>query len=69
MSYNKKYINKESLIQRFRLEGYQGVINYIGKSEALIGLDDEIQQILDITYCDSCSTKKDIEIKKIIDGE
>jgi hypothetical protein len=69
MSHNKKYINKESLIQRFRLEGYQGVINYIGKSEALIGLDDEIQQILDITYCDSCSTKKDIEIKKIIDGE
>jgi hypothetical protein len=69
MSYNKRYINKESLIQRFRLEGYQGIINYIGKSEALIGLDDEIQQILDITYCDSCSTKKDIEIKKIIDGE
>lgn len=69
MSFNKKYINKEALIERFRLEGHRGVINYIGNSEALIGLDDELEEILNISYCDSCSTKKDFEIKKIIDGE
>ena len=66
MGFNKRYINKDVLIERFRLEGCQGVINYIGKSDALIGVDDEIQKILDITYCDDCPTKKDIEIKKII---
>ncbi len=69
MSFNKKYINKEALIERFRLEGHQGVINYIGNSEALIGLDDDLEEILNISYCSSCSTKKDFEIKKIIDGE
>lgn len=69
MSFNKKYINKEALIERFRLEGYQGVINYIGNSEALIGLDGDLEEMLDISYCDMCSTKKDIKIKKIIDGE
>lgn len=69
MGFNKRYINKETLIKRFRLEGYQGVINYIGKSEALIGVDEEIQKILDITYCDNCPTKKDVEIQKIIDGK
>jgi len=66
MGFNKRYINKETLIERFRLEGHQGVINYIGKSDALIGVDDDIQKILDITYCDDCPTKKDVEIKKII---
>lgn len=69
MGFNKRYINKETLIERFRLEGYQGVINYIGNSDALIGIDDEIQKILDITYCDNCPTKKDVEIQKIIDGK
>ncbi len=69
MGFNKRFINKEVLIERFKLEGYQGVINYIGKAEALIGIDDDIQKILDITYCDECPTKKDIEIKKVIDGE
>lgn len=69
MGFNKRFINKEVLIERFKLEGHQGVINYIGKAEALIGIDDDIQKILDITYCDECPTKKDIEIKKIIDGE
>jgi len=66
MGFNKRYINKEALIERFRLEGHQGVINYIGKSDTLIGVDDDIQKILDITYCDDCPTKKDVEIKKII---
>ena len=69
MGFNKRYINKETLIERFKLEGYQGVINYIGKSEALIGVDEEIQKILDITYCDNCPTKKNVEIQKIIDGK
>jgi len=69
MGFNKRYINKETLIERFRLEGYQGVINYIGNSDALIGIDEEIQKILDITYCDNCPTKKDVEIQKIIDGK
>ncbi len=69
MGFNKRFINKEVLIERFKLEGYQGVINYIGKAEALIGVDDDVQKILDITYCDNCPTKKDIEIKKVIDGE
>ena len=66
MGFNKKYINKEVLIERFRLEGYQGVIDYIGKSDVLIGLDEEIEKILDITYCDNCPTKKNVEISKII---
>ena len=66
MGFNKKYINKEVLIERFRLEGYQGIINYIGKADALIGLDEEIEKILDITYCDNCPTKKNVEISKII---
>ena len=69
MGFNKRYINKEVLIERFRLEGYQGIINYIGKADALIGVDEQIQKILDISYCDDCITKKNIQIGKIIDGK
>jgi len=69
MGFNKRYINKEVLIERFRLEGYQGIIDYIGKADALIGVDEQIQKILDISYCDDCMTKKNIQIGKIIDGK
>ena len=69
MGFNKRYIKKEVLIQKFKLEGYQGVINYIGKSDVLMGIDGEIQKILDITYCNDCPTKKNVKIKKIIDGK
>ena len=69
MGFNKRHINKEILIEKFKLEGYQGVIDYVGKSDVLIDMDDDIQRILDITYCDDCPTKKNIEIKKLINGK
>ena len=69
MGFNKRYINKEILIERFRLEGYKGIINYIGNADVLMGVDEEIQKILEISYCDDCTTKKNIQIGKIIDGE
>ncbi len=69
MSFNKKYVNREVLIERFRLEGYQGVIDYIGKADAIIGLADDLEEILDISHCDIRSIEKNKKIKKIIDGE
>lgn len=69
MGFNKRYVNKEILLEKFRLEGYQGIIDYIGKSDVLMGLDEEIKKILDIAYCDDCPTKKNIEIKNIVDGK
>ena len=68
MSFNKKYINKEVLLEEFRLKGYQGVIDYVGSADVLIGLDEEIQQILDISFCRDCETKKNIQIERIIYG-
>jgi len=68
MGFNKKFVKKEDLIDRFKLEGYQGIINYIGSSDALFGLDDDIQNILDLTYCGMCPTKKNMEINKLIYG-
>jgi hypothetical protein len=68
MGFNKKIIKKEVLIERFRLEGYQGIIDYIGNAEALFGLDEEIKNVLDLAYCDICPTKKNMEINKIIYG-
>lgn len=68
MGFNKKHIQMEELINRFRLEGYQGIINYIGNADALIGLNDDIKEILDIAFCDICPTKKNIEINKILYG-
>ena len=66
MGFNKKHIKKEVLIERFKLEGYQGIIDYIGNTDALFGIDDEIREILDIAYCSNCPTKKDVEINKVI---
>jgi hypothetical protein len=68
MGFNKKIIKKEILIERFKLEGYQGIIDYIGNSEVLIGLDEELKTVLELSYCDMCPTKKDMEINKIIYG-
>lgn len=69
MSINKRYVNKEILAEKFKLEGYQGIVNYIGNSDILFGLDEEIKKILNITYCGDCPTKKNIQIKKIIYGK
>lgn len=68
MGFNKKFINKEVLIEKFKLEGYQGIIDYIGNSDVLIGLDEEIKEILEIAYCDNCPTKKDVKINKVLYG-
>jgi hypothetical protein len=69
MGFNKKHINKKVLLERFRLQGYRGIIDYIGKSDVLLGMDDEIKEILDISFCGSCDTNKNLKIKQIIDGE
>jgi len=69
MGFNKKIINKEILINKFRLKGYQGIVDYISKSDVLLGVDDEIKKILDISFCESCDTNKNLKIKQIIDGE
>jgi hypothetical protein len=69
MSFNKRFVNKTKLIENFKLKGYQGVIDYIGDSDALIGMDDELNKILEISYCNTCTTNKNIRIQKIIDGK
>lgn len=69
MGFNKKIINKEILINKFRLKGHQGIVDYISKSDVLLGVDDEIKKILDISFCESCDTNKNLKIKQIIDGE
>lgn len=69
MGFNKRFINKNELIRRFRLQGYQGVVDYIGKSDVLSGMDVQIKEILDISFCESCDTNKNLKIKQIIDGE
>lgn len=69
MGFNKRIIDRDELIRRFRLEGYQGVIDYIGKSDVLIGLDDDLDEILKISYCNNCNTNKNLQIKNIIDGK
>lgn len=69
MGFNKKIINRGEFINRFRLKGYQGVIDYIGKSDVFIGLDDDLSEVLEIVYCDTCDTNKNLQIKNIIDGK
>jgi hypothetical protein len=69
MGFNKRFIDKNELIRRFRLQGHQGVVDYIGKSDVLLGMDDEIKKILNISFCESCDTNKNLKIKQIIDGK
>lgn len=69
MGFNKKIINKEILINKFRLKGYQGIVDYISKSDVLLGMDDEVKKILSISFCESCDTNKNLKIKKIVDGK
>lgn len=69
MGFNKKIINKEILINKFRLEGYQGIIDYIGNPDVLFGLDDEIEKIMEISFCQTCETNKILKIQQIIDGK
>lgn len=66
MGFNKKIVNKDIIITKFKESGYNGILNYIGKTECLIGVDGQIGDILKIVYSDRCETHKNMEIEKIL---
>tara|TARA_R110002020_G_scaffold113236_9_gene260373 strand:- start:1781 stop:1999 length:219 start_codon:yes stop_codon:yes gene_type:complete len=67
--FNKRYLKEETLIKRFNENGIKGIEKYIGKSDALFTSSEKVSDILDVLYCEDCETKKELEIKKIIDNE
>ena len=67
--FNKRFLKEETLIKRFNENGVKGIEKYIGKSDALFTSSEKVSKILDIIYCKDCETKKELEIKKIIDGK
>jgi hypothetical protein len=69
MGFNKKYLNKKEIFDVFNKKGYLGIVEYIGNSDVLIGLDEQLNQVLDITFCNYCPTIKNIKIEKIIYGK
>jgi hypothetical protein len=69
MGFNKKFINKEIITEQFRLKGYQGIIDYLKGCDVIIGLDEELDEVVNLAFCDSCPTTKNIKIEKIIYGK
>ena len=64
--FNKRYLKENVVIERFESEGIKGIINYLGKSEALFTDSEKVSKILEILSCENCETKKELEIKNII---
>tara|TARA_R110002167_G_scaffold126793_2_gene307845 strand:- start:208 stop:414 length:207 start_codon:yes stop_codon:yes gene_type:complete len=67
MGFHKRRLNEETVIERFKKDGVKGILNYIGKADALFTNSEKVGKILDVLDCEDCETKKDLEIKKIID--
>ena len=57
MGFNKRYINEEQLINRYREGGILGIEEYFGKSDAFIMEDELSEKVIDILY--------DVEVEDI----
>lgn len=69
MGFNKKYVSKEKLIEIFKIKGFDGIKEYINSSDILIGVNDDVDEILNIVFCDHCPTMKTLKMKNILYGE
>jgi len=67
--FNKRYLKEDILIERFNVDGIEGIKKYIGKANAIFTSSEKVSKILDVLDCENCETKKELEIKKIIDNE
>lgn len=65
MGFNKRYVIVEIFIENYEKDGIEGIINYIGKSDAIIG-DDIVNQILETIESNDCNIKKEVKIDNII---
>ena len=61
--FNKRYLKESVVIERFENEGIKGIINYIGKSEALFTDSEKVSEILEILSCENCETKKNKRVR------
>jgi hypothetical protein len=50
MGFNKRFINEEQLIDRYRESGILGIEEYFGKTDAFIMEDELSEKVIDILY-------------------
>lgn len=68
MGFNKRFINKEIIVEQFKLKGYQGILEYLKGSDVIIGLDEELDEVINVALCDFCPTTKNLKIEKMLYG-
>jgi hypothetical protein len=68
MGFNKRFVSKEIVVEQFKLKGYQGVLDYLKGSDVIIGLDEELDEVVNLALCDFCPTTKNLKIEKILYG-
>jgi hypothetical protein len=68
MGFNKRFINKQIIVEQFKLKGYQGILDYLKGSDVIIGLDEELDEVINVALCDFCPTTKNLKIEKMLYG-
>lgn len=66
MEFNKNYINKESIITKYK-EGLESLVRYISMSDCLIIEDDFSEHVIDIVLNDDGQLASE-KIEKMIKG-
>ena len=66
MEFNKNYINKESIITKYK-EGLESLVRYISMSDCLVIEDDFSEYVIDIVLNDDGQLANE-KIEKMIKG-
>jgi hypothetical protein len=66
MEFNKNYINKESIITKYK-EGLESLVRYISMSDCLVIEDDFSENVIDIVLNDDGQLASE-KIEKMIKG-
>ena len=67
MGFNKRLVTEERVMDSFKENGVQGIMEYLGNTEALYLKGEKTQKIIDVINQDICDTIKNIKIKNIIE--
>lgn len=68
MGFNKRYLTDDNVKRVYDDSGYEGLVRFITKPDALFTSSEKTSKIMEVLRSDSCDTNKEIKIKKIIYG-
>lgn len=69
MGFNKRWVSRQQLIDRYNENGIDGIKKYVGNVDAFVMEDEISEEVIDVLQSKYCDTRKWDKIERIIENE